>query len=129
MIASNGVSVMNGYRDRSSYDPYAGPSYGRPLRPFNWVQWTGVAVAVAGIVFEIAYLASQAGWMRKFADTPTIGSSLVLLSIPLINSRREIIAPVAEEQRRRNRRVLLITLAFVVPVLVAAAAIDLLGAK
>ena len=76
MIGSNGVSVINGYRDRSSYDPYASPSYGRPLRPFNWVQWTGVAVAVAGIVFEIAYLASQAGWMRKFADTPTIGSSL-----------------------------------------------------
>ena len=40
---------MAGYRDRSTYDPYASPNYSRPLWPYNWVQWTGVGLLVLGL--------------------------------------------------------------------------------
>ena len=118
---------MSGYRDRSNYDPYAHPRYGRPLRPYNWVQWTGVALALAGVTFELAFLAAQAGWIRKFADSPIIGSSLVLLAIPLINSRREEITDSAPELAAARKRWLLIVGAICFVVLGTAAIFALKG--
>ena len=99
---------MAGYRDSSNFDPCASPRYGRPLSPFNWVQWTGVALAISGIAFELAYFAAKLGWIPNFADTPTIGSTLVLLSIPLVNSRREELPDLAPELAAQRKRWLII---------------------
>ena len=34
---------------QSSFDPYASPRYGRPLRPYNKWQWLGVGAAALGL--------------------------------------------------------------------------------
>ena len=130
MTGYSGVSVMSGYRDRQSFDPYSGGDYGRPMRPFNWVQWTGVGLIALGTIFALAFLLGEAGIVPKFlARSPQPFATFPLIGMLLVNSRRQPGPVVEQEQRRRNQRVLLITTAIVVPILVAAAAIDLLGAR
>ena len=109
---------MGGYRE-SSFDP-AGGNYGPPLRPYNWVQWTGVAFALAGVAINLAYLAGQAGLARKILDGPGIGIALPLLGIALVNSRRE---PGQPSDALKRRRALAITLAIVALLLGVAVAI------
>jgi hypothetical protein len=121
--------MMAGYRDNSGFDPYASPRYGRPLRPYNWVQWTGIALAIGGIAFELAYFAAKLGWIRNFADSPMIGSTLVLLSIPLVNSRREELPdPAPELAAQRKRWLIIVTLVCVVVFGAAIAIHSLTGA-
>ena len=125
----SGVSVMSGYRDESGYDPWAYETPGRPLRPYNWVQWIGVAFIVAGTVYAIAFLLGEVGVIPKFTRSLQPAPLLPLIGLTLVNSRREPGAPAGSEQLARNRKVLLITVAIVAPILIAAAAFDLLGAK
>ena len=94
---------MSGYR-QSSFDPSAGGDYGPPLRPYNWVQWTGVGFLFVGIAIMAAYLAGRLGWMPELLDSPTPGTAFVLLSVVLVNSRRQQLT--AEESTRQRRRAL-----------------------
>ena len=120
---------MSGYRDRSGYDPYAYERPGRPLRPYNWVQWIGVALIVAGIVALLAYFAGEAGWIPPLVKQVQLSTALAIVGSLLVNSRREPGTPVDEEQRRRNRKVLLITILGCAVIFGAALIIDFQGAK
>jgi hypothetical protein len=130
MSGNSGVSVMSGYRGRQSFDPNSGGDYGRPMRPFNWVQWTGVALGAIGVIFALAFLLGEMGILPKLpAGSPQPFFSLPVIGMLLVNSRREPGPVVEEEQRQRNQRVLLITTLIVVPILIAAAAFSLLGGR
>ena len=110
---------MSGYRE-SSFDPNAGGDYGPPARPFNWVQWTGVAFALVGIAIDLFYLAGQAGITRKLLDSPSIGVALPLLGVALINSRRQ---PGALAPQLKRQRLIALTVAAVAVVIGAIVAI------
>ena len=117
---------MSSYRQHG-FDPNAYEQPGRPLRPYNWVQWIGVAMAVAGIGVNLAYFAGEFGWTRPVIDNPSPAMALILPAIVLVNSRREPGNLVSELQRQRNRRVLVITVLVCAIVIGAAVAIELLG--
>ena len=119
---------MSGYR-QSSFDPEAYQTMGKPLRPFNWVQWTGVAVQTVGIALMLVDFAEMVGWLPQWADMPPFAAiMLLIIGVSLINSRREPSVDVTPEQRAANRRLLLITIAICAAILGLAAAIDFLGA-
>ena len=128
MGAGNGVSVMSGYRDRSNFDPYATPRYGRPLRPFNWVQWAGVAFVVIGLALDVLYFAGRLGWNRSPVNGPIVALAPIFLGISLVNTRREVVADPAPELASARKRWMLIVLAICFAVLGAAIAIDFKGA-
>ena len=98
---------MSGYR-QPDFDLDAGGETGAPLRPYTIVQWTGVALALAGIAIDFAYLAGRAGWSPRL-DSPSVGIALPLLGAALINTRRERGPPSDPEALKRRR-----TLAFTV---------------
>jgi hypothetical protein len=121
---------MAGYRENSGFDPLTYAQPGPPLRPFNSVQRTGVAMeldAIAAMGYFVAVI------MGKLPDVGINGMfvaiPLQIVGFTLVNSRRAPGTPAGSEQLRRNRKVLLITTAIVVPIVIAAAAIDFLGAK
>ena len=119
---------MSGYREESSFDPNSYPSYGRPLRPYNWVQWTGVALIVASIGALLAYFFGRAGLIPPVIKDVPISTALAIIGSVLVNSRREPGTPFDEEQRRRNRKVLLITIAICVAIATAVVVIEFKGA-
>jgi hypothetical protein len=118
---------MAGYREHS-YDPSAYEQPGRPLRPYNWVQWTGLAFALLGLVGYVAYAADRFGWIHLGLDSPTPFISLPLIGVTLINSRREPGTQAGEEQLARNRKVLLVTVAVLVAIGAALLVIEFSGA-
>ena len=97
---------MSGYREHS-FDPNAYEQPGQPLKPYNWVQWTGVAFEVIGVGLFLAYVAGKIGWID-----PVIGSGTgfvpMMIGIMLVNSRREPSSLVTPEQQARNKRTLII---------------------
>jgi len=97
---------MSGYRDTSNFDPYAGSTYGRPLRPFNWVQWAGVGFIAAGILVLVAALADQFKVIDLGAkDLIPMSTSLCVIGSLFVGSRREQIS--AEDSAERRRRALI----------------------
>ena len=118
---------MSGYRQHS-FDPEAYQAQGRPLRPFNYVQWTGVALAVLVLAVYAGYAAGLLGWVRPVIGNPSPLIGLMVVAVVLVNSRREPATLVGFEQLRKNRRWLLITTVICVAVLGAAALIDYIGA-
>ena len=118
---------MSGYREHS-FDPYAYEQPGRPMRPFNWVQWCGVAFVVAGIVALLLYFVGRAGWIAPLIKEVQLSTALSIIGVLLVNSRREPGNQVGSEQLRRNRKVLLITVAAVAAILGAAVVIEFSGA-
>jgi len=100
---------MSGYREHG-FDPSAGGSYGPPLRPYNWVQWSGVGIAVVGIAIDLLYLGGRAGVSPKYLDSPSVGIALPLIGAVLVNSRRQEV-PLSPETKRRNTIILGVTLA------------------
>ena len=119
---------MTGYR-QSGFDPNAFEQAGRPLRPFNWVQWSGVALGMAGIVLSTLHLAGRFGLVPPWIDDSSPWSLiLIIVGVVLINSRREPSTLAGSEQLEKNRRVLLVTALVIVAILGAAALIDSLGA-
>ena len=115
---------MAGYRDTSSFDPYAYPRYGKPLRPYNWVQWTGVAFAMLGIAGYLVYAADRLGWLSLGWRNPGPLVALPLIGVSLINSRREEVYDPAPELAAARKRWLLIILAVCFVVFGAAIAIS-----
>ena len=118
---------MSGYREHG-FDPNSYEQPGRPLRPFNWVQWTGVGFAILGLAIDAFYFAGRLGWVRPAIDAPTGAIGPIMLGVILVNSRREPDTLVTDEQRARNRKVLLITTLILVVVLGAATVIQFAGA-
>jgi hypothetical protein len=118
---------VSGYR-QSSFDPDAYQAMGRPLRPFNWVQWTGVALVTVGLLLGSIDIAGELGWIGRLFDGDPPTFLLTILGLVLLNSRREPPADVTPEQRAANRRLLSITAALCALALGLAVAIDLLGA-
>jgi hypothetical protein len=118
---------MSGYREHS-FDPNAYEQPGRPLKPYNWVQWTGVAFVGLGLVGYLAYAADRLGWVSLGLDNASPLIALPLIGVSLINSRRDPGTQVGSEQLEKNRRVLLITVAVLAAVLGAVAVIELSGA-
>ena len=120
---------MSGYREHS-FDPNAYEQQGRPLRPFNWVQWTGVGFMVAAGVVVLAVFASAAGLLSPgFERNVGLAAMLSVVGVSLINSRREQGTQAGSEQLQRNRRVLLITVVVVAAILGAATVIEFSGAN
>jgi hypothetical protein len=102
---------MSGYRDTSNYDPYAGGDYGPPLKPYNWVQWSGVGLALVGVAIDLVYLGGQTGITPRLLDSPSIGVALPLFGVALINSRRAPGEAPSAETRRRNTIIVSVALA------------------
>jgi hypothetical protein len=119
---------MSGYRDTSNYEPYAGPRYGKPLRPYNWVQWSGVALGLFGVAGYLAYAADRLGWLSLGWREPGALVALPLIGVALINSRRETIPDLAPELAAARRRWLVIVVTICAAVLGVAAVLALRGA-
>ena len=120
---------MTGYRE-NIYDPNAWEEPGRPMRPFNWVQWTGVGFVVIAIAAYFYAAAATFGWVPKLGFQPMMaGLPLLLIGLSLVNSRREPGNQVGSEQLAKNRRVLLITILVCAAILGAAVVIDFIGAN
>ena len=114
---------MTGYREAGSgYDPNAYEALGRPLRPYNWVQWTGVAIGGLGVLLATLDLLGEIGWIRVGDSLPA--APLLLFGFLLVNSRREASTLITPEQQARNKRMLYITLAVCAVMLGIAAFIE-----
>ena len=120
---------MSGYR-QDSFDPNAFEQQGRPLRPFNWVQWTGVGIASIGIALSTLHLAGWIGWTPHWVDDPSPPAFIwLLLGVVLINSRRQPATDLAPELASARKRWLIIIVGLCAVILGAAAAIELTGAN
>jgi hypothetical protein len=117
-----------GYRQHG-FDPNAYKQPGPPQRPFNWVQWTGVAVGFVGLVLTTMQVAGQLGWIPQWVDDPSPAFFMLLvIGMTLVNSRREPSGLAGSEQLAKNRRLLLITVAICAAILGAALVIEFQGA-
>ena len=117
-----------GYRDKSNYEPFGNHGRQRPARPYNWVQWTGVAFGVIGIAIDLAYLFARAGWVPQFIDSPAIANGPLIAGMVLINSRLEPVADPAPELAPARKRWLVIIVTLSVAAILAATVAELLGA-
>ncbi len=117
---------MPGYREHS-FDPNAYERPGPPMRPYNWVQWSGVAFGAVGVAIALAWLAGRAGWIRNPLESPTPGIGFLAIGSILINSRRQ---PGSGEVRSTSRRTLFaITLSLIAFAIALAAVLYFQGAK
>ena len=98
------------YRE-SGFDPNAYPRYGPPLRPYNWVQWCGLALVLIGIGVDLLYFAGRFGWTRQRIDSPALAMSPIILGAILVNSRREILPGGPRSPSRRTLTLIAIALA------------------
>ena len=119
---------MSGYREHS-FDPNAYEQPGKPLRPYNWVQWTGIAIGGLGVLLTVVQLAGKVGVIPQWLDDSPPTVLLLLLGMVLVNSRREPSALAGSEQLEKNRKLLLITVAICAAVLGAALVIQFGGAR
>ena len=102
---------MAGYRDtQAGYDPNTYERPGKPLRPYNWVQWTGVAISSLGAIGCLLYLADAIGWIDLGLKEPGAFVALPMIGVFLVNSRREPGTPITGEQIARQRKVIFIAL-------------------
>lgn len=119
---------MIGYRDRSGFDPGAYERTDPPLRPFNWVQWTGVGFVVLANAGLIAYFAGRAGLIPEWIDSPVPVIVLAPLGSVLVNSRRRPSYDPAPELASARKRWLIIIVGLCFVVFGAAIALDFTGA-
>ena len=119
---------MTGYRQHG-YDPNAYEQPGAPMKPYNWVQWTGVAIGGTGVVLITLDVLGKLGWIPQWIDDPSPAFFMLLvIGMVLVNSRREPGNLITEEQRAKNKRVLLITITVCAVILGVAAIIEFSGA-
>ena len=119
---------MAGYREHS-YDPNAYERPGPVIRPFNWVQWTGVGVAAVGAVLAALYLLAKTGQIPpSVGKTGTAPFMLMLVGTTIMNSRRHPGTPIDEDQRARNRKMLIAVALICAAIHGIAVLIELLGA-
>jgi hypothetical protein len=114
---------MAGYRETSNVGPIGTPS--PPTRPFNRVQWTGVALIVLGVALELAFFAGEAGWLPKWRAVPSLAFTPLICGTLLINSRRGPTTDPAPELAAQRRKWLTITVSVVAVILGTATIIDI----
>ncbi|MGZ2412044.1 hypothetical protein ACUXST_001465 [Sphingomonas sp. F9_3S_D5_B_2] len=118
---------MTGYREHS-FDLNAPSPQGRPERPFNWVQWCGVAMEVAALVGYGYFVAAKVGWVRDPGfDTMSIALPFLILGQTLIFSRRRDYVDPAPELAAARKRWLIIVVAICAAILGAATIIAMKG--
>ena len=79
---------MTSYRQHW-FDPNAPEPAAPPARPYNWVQWLGIALGSAGVLLALAGLAATFGWIDERFDAGTgIIVALCAAGMTLVNSRR-----------------------------------------
>ena len=119
---------MSGYRQQG-FDPNASSGAGAPMRPFNWVQWLGVALIVVGIALSIAMIGAglDVAWLQSFRHVPSVVP--ILLGVVLINSRRHPGTDPAPELAPARQRWLIIIVAICAAVLGVATVIEFSGAN
>lgn len=102
---------MSGYRE-PSYDPDHYQVSGAPLKPYNWVQWAGTLLALAGAAIILVEWGGKLGWIpRWIEDAGFAPLGLLLLGMILVNSRRGPNRDVSPRERDRNRQIaILITI-------------------
>ena len=116
---------MSGYR-QSSYDPNAAErGGGGPVRPFNWVQWCGVAMLGIAFLLFLAFVAGELGWMRETLPSPIAALGPMLIGNLLINSRQQPSHDPAPELAPARRRWMIIVTFICVVVLGAATIVTL----
>ncbi|WP_118857831.1 hypothetical protein [Sphingomonas mesophila] len=116
------------YRQHS-FDPGAYDQPGPVLRPYNWVQWSGIALMAVGAAIILVEWAGKLGWLPRWVeDTGFAPISLILIGSVLVSSRRAPGTPITDEQRAKNRRTLVITALVCAAVLGAATVIEFQGA-
>ncbi len=117
---------MSGYRQHG-FDPGAFEQPGAPLRPYNWVQWTGIALGSVGMALTLLHFAGRADWIPQLVEgrPPFL---LLIVGVVLINSRRAPSTVTTPEQQARNKRTLVITVAICAIIFGIAAAIEFSGA-
>ena len=119
---------MAGYREHS-YDPSA-YEVGRPLRPYNKVQWTGLGLQMLALAAYAYYFATEAGWVPDLGvNTMMFGLPLLITGMMLTYSRREGQTDLAPELAAARKRWLIITVVICVAILGAATILDLQGAS
>jgi hypothetical protein len=115
---------MTGYR-QSSFDPNAFEQPGPPLKPYNWVQWTGIGFAAVGVAIILLEWAGKLGLIPRWIDDAGFAPvSLMLIGMVLINSRRAPSTQAGSEQLANNRRILILTVAICAVVLGATLVIE-----
>ena len=114
---------MSGYREHS-FDPNAFEQPGPPLKPYNWVQWTGVAFGVTGGVLITLAMLGRIGWVPSWVDLSPAPFMLMVIGTTLINSRRAPGVQVGSEQLEKNRRTLIVTVAICAVIIGAALVIE-----
>ena len=119
---------MSSYRQHS-FDPNAYEEIGAPMRPFNWVQWTGVGIGVLGIALYAVYFAGRLGWTKELLDSPMFGFPFLILGVTLVNSRRHPAHDIAPELAAARKRWLIIIVALCFAIFGAAIAIEFTGAN
>ena len=119
---------MTGYREHG-FNPNAYDQPGQPLKPYNWVQWTGVGIMTVGGLLAVAYILGKLDlvpqWLGQSSPAPF---AFILLGTVLINSRRAPPTELTPEEMAKGRRTLLITAIICAVILGTVAAIDLYGA-
>ncbi|MEO7409709.1 MAG: hypothetical protein ABIU10_00095 [Sphingomicrobium sp.] len=101
---------MSGYR-QSSYDPDAYERMSGPVRPFNGVQWTGVAVLGVAAFMFLAFLAGELGWTRAILPSPIAALGPMLIGNLMINSRQQpSYDPAPELAPARRRWMIIVTI-------------------
>ena len=118
---------MSGYR-QSSYDPNAFERMGGVMRPFNWVQWIGVAMFGVGVALLLAMIAGGLGVasLERFRHFPAVFP--IIVGQFLIYSRRHPSHDLAPELAPARRRMLIIIVAICTAAIGAAAVIQFSGA-
>jgi len=119
---------MSGYRVHS-FDPNAYEQPGPPLKPYNWVQWTGIGIGCVGAALIAIELLGRFGviprWVDDFSAMPFM---LLVIGMTLVNSRRAPGTEIGPEQRAKTKRTLLVTAAICAVILGAVVAIEFSGA-
>ena len=118
---------MAGYREHS-YDPNGDwGQQGRPLRPFNWVQWTGVAIEIVALAGLLAYVGGRVGIIPEWIDGAFPLIMLAPIGSVLITSRREPAHDLAPELAPARKRWMIIVVALCVALIGGAAIVQLAG--
>ena len=118
---------MSGYR-QSSFDPAAFAEPGPPLRPYNWVQRLGMALAVVGTLMTVARAAGDFGWIEPMPILSFPGTIPLLVGVLLVNSRRGPSTDITPKRAAARKRAHVVILAVSALFLGAAVLIAFSGA-
>ena len=97
---------MAGYRDTAGYDPYVYDRPGRPMRPFNWVQWIGVGIGCVGAALVTLDVLGRLGWIPQLiGELPPSTVMLLVIGVSLVSSRREPATQMVRSEQLAKRAI------------------------